>query len=235
MNILMEVTELKKSINGKVILNNMSFKLQEGRLTVLLGPNGSGKTTTLKILSNLMQYNSGEIILNQEIQDNYDNIMQVFDEPILYEELTGMEHIYFNAELYNIKLTKENLDEYLNLFQIEEYICKPINTYSLGMKKKLQLLCTIINNPRILLLDEYISGLDPTNLYSIKKILKNYVRKGNSILLSTHMLDVAETFCDDVLIINNGIVLNDGVTSVEEIKNKYHSLEEYYMKSILIN
>lgn len=232
---LIQVKDLTKKIKEQIILNNISFSLMEGRITVLLGPNGSGKTTTLKILSKLMKYDNGQIILNENIQDEYTDIMLVFDEPILYEELTGIEHIEFNSQLFNINLKKENIEEYLDLFQMKEYIYSPISTYSLGMKKKLQLLCTMINNPKVLLMDEYISGLDPTSLYNIKNILKRYVKKGNSIVLSTHMLDVAERFCDDVLMINNGCVLNNGIASIESIKLKYNSLEEYYMKSILLH
>ena len=115
---------------------------------------------------------------------------------------------------------------------MELFIEKAIYTYSFGTKKKLQLLCTLINNPSILLLDEYISGLDPLSLYNIKCILKDYVSKGNTVLLVTHMLDVAEKFCDDIILLTNGNVVNTNILSVDELRRNYSSLEDFYMKSI---
>lgn len=232
MNYLIEVKKITKKINGKVILKDISFNVKKGTITVLLGPNGSGKTTTLKILSNLIKYDEGELKYHNDIRTNHKDIMIIFDEPILYEELTGIEHIEFISQLYNIKLDKNYINDYLKLFELEESIYKTIGTYSLGMKKKLQLLCTIINKPKVLLMDEYISGLDPSSLYNIKKILRKYVNDGNSVLLSTHMLDVAEKFCDRVILINNGQVLNNGESDIFDIKSKYDSLEDYYMKTI---
>lgn len=232
MNIALEIKNVNKTINEKPILNDISFRLIKGHVTALLGPNGSGKTTLLKILSNLIKYDSGNVLLNCGLKSSTKDIMLVFDEPILYEELTGIEHLNFNIELYNISLTEDEKNYYIKLFQLEKFIENMISTYSLGTKKKLQLLCTIINNPKILLLDEYISGLDPLSLYNIKNILKDYTSKGNTILLATHMLDVAEKFCDDVIMINNGHVVNDAILSIDELKQKYSSLEEFYIKSI---
>lgn len=232
MDVAIELNNINKSINEKRILNNISFKLFNNKITALLGPNGSGKTTTMKILSKLIEYDSGSVIINKELKYNHNNIMLVFDEPILYEELTGSEHLNFNIELFNIKITEEKKNEYINLFKIEEFMDTEIYKYSLGTKKKLQLLCTLINKPKILLLDEYISGLDPLSLYNIKIILRNYAEQGNSILLATHMLEVAEKFCDDAIMINEGMVVNEGVTNIEEIKSKFGSLENFYIKSL---
>jgi len=232
MNIALEVKNITKIINEETILNNISFKLSEGRITALLGPNGSGKTTILKILSKLINYDSGDIVLKNGLNYDRKNIMMVFDEPILYEELTGIEHLNFNIELYNIKITRAEKLKYIALFQLELFIEKAIYTYSFGTKKKLQLLCTLINNPSILLLDEYISGLDPLSLYNIKCILKDYVSKGNTVLLVTHMLDVAEKFCDDIILLTNGNVVNTNILSVDELRRNYSSLEDFYMKSI---
>lgn len=227
-----EIKNLNKSINNKKILNDISFSLNSGSITVLLGPNGSGKTTLLKVLSNLISFDLGEIIFNKSLNLNRKDIMMVFDEPILYEELTGIEHVHFNMDIFKTSLSDDEIDYYINLFQLNDYMLKRISTYSLGTKKKLQLLCTLINNPRILLLDEYISGLDPVTLYQVKNILKEYASKGNTVLLTTHMLDIAEKICDYVILINNGIVHNNGLCDIDNIKNEYNSLEHFYIKSI---
>lgn len=227
-----EIKNLNKSINNKKILNDISFSLNSGSITVLLGPNGSGKTTLLKVLSNLISFDLGEIIFNKSLNLNRKDIMMVFDEPILYEELTGIEHVHFNMDIFKISLSDDEIDYYINLFQLNDYMLKRISTYSLGTKKKLQLLCTLINNPRILLLDEYISGLDPVTLYQVKNILKEYASKGNTVLLTTHMLDIAEKICDYVILIDNGIVHNNVLWDIDNIKNEYNSLEHFYIKSI---
>lgn len=230
--IAVEVKNINKLIDDQKVLNNVSFKLVSGHITALLGPNGSGKTTTLKILSNLINYDSGKIVLNNEIQQDHKNIMIVFDEPILYDELTGLEHLDFIIELNNIEIKETEKMDYIKTFELEQSIKKVIYTYSYGTKKKLQLLCTLINNPKILLLDEYISGLDPLSLYNIKQILKGYVSKGNTVLLATHMLDVAEKFCDDVIMINKGGVVNSDILSIDEVRKKFSSLEAFYINSI---
>lgn len=232
MTTLLEIKNINKTIQNKTILKNLSFKLLKGHITALLGPNGSGKTTTLKILSKLIGYDSGILEFDDSLNHINKKVMLVFDEPILYEELTGIEHLNFNMELYNIKLTETEKKEYMQMFQLEQYMHDEIYTYSLGTRKKLQLLCTLINNPPILLLDEYISGLDPISLYNIKNILKQYALKGNSILLATHMLDVAEKFCDDAIIISNGSIVNNDLLSIHDIKEKYSSLEDYFLKSL---
>lgn len=229
-----EVKNINKTIYGKKILDDISFDLNSGSITVLLGPNGSGKTTLLKTLSNLISIDSGNITFNSKLENNCKETMMVFDEPILYDELTGIEHINFNMDLYNIKLTNSEVGNYIKLFQLEKYINKCIYTYSLGTKKKLQLLCTLINKPKILLLDEYISGLDPITLYNIKNILKSYASEGNTILLTTHMLDIAEKMCDFVILINNGNIYDNDSISIKDIKTKYSTLENYYIKSICL-
>lgn len=225
-NVTMKVNKVNKTIDDKQILNDISFKLYSGKITALLGPNGSGKTTTLKVISNLISADSGEIIANK------DDIMLVFDEPILYEEFTGIEHIKFISDLQCINIQDNDLERYIKNFQLTDFINNLISTYSLGTKKKLQLLCSLLKKPKILLLDEYISGLDPITLYNVKGILKQYAALGNSILLSTHMLDVAEKFCDDIIMIQDGKIIGNKSINIKEIAEKYSSLEEFFIKTI---
>lgn len=226
MNLTMKVDKVNKSIDGKHILKDISFELYNGKITALLGPNGSGKTTTLKVISGLISADSGKIIANK------DDIMLVFDEPILYEELTGIEHIKFIRDLQGINISDNDLEKYIKTFQLTDFINNLICTYSLGTKKKLQLLCSLLKKPKILLLDEYISGLDPITLYNVKEILKHYAALGNSILLSTHMLDVAEKFCDDIIMIQDGRIIGNKPVDMKKIVEKYSSLEEFFIKTV---
>lgn len=191
-----KVAGLKLDINSKPILNNIDFTLEKGKIVVLLGPNGSGKTTLLKALNGLIKIKEGKITDNKKQVDFLNKSILVFDEPVLYEELTGMEHIHFIMELNSCdyKKQKEQISYMIQQFELKPYMNKLIGTYSLGTKKKIQFLCALLCKSDIILMDEYISGLDPQILYSVKKIMREYVKEGHTILLSTHMLDMAENF-----------------------------------------
>lgn len=230
-----KVAGLKLDINSKPILNNIDFTLEKGKIVVLLGPNGSGKTTLLKALNGLIKIKEGQIRDNKKQVDFLNKSILVFDEPVLYEELTGMEHIRFIMELnsYDYKKQKEQISYMIQQFELKPYMNKLIGTYSLGTKKKIQFLCALLCKSDIILMDEYISGLDPQILYSVKKIMREYVKEGHTILLSTHMLDMAEKFCDDVILINEGRVVSNGTESIGNILGQYGSLEKYYITKAL--
>ncbi len=230
-----KVAGLKLDINSKPILNNIDFTLEKGKIVVLLGPNGSGKTTLLKALNGLIKIKEGQITDNKKQVDFLNKSILVFDEPVLYEELTGMEHIRFIMELnsYDYKKQKEQISYMIQQFELKPYMNKLIGTYSLGTKKKIQFLCALLCKSDIILMDEYISGLDPQILYSVKKIMREYVKEGHTILLSTHMLDMAEKFCDDVILINEGRVVSNGTESIDNILGQYGSLEKYYITKAL--
>lgn len=230
-----KVAGLKLDINSKPILNNIDFTLEKGKIVVLLGPNGSGKTTLLKALNGLIKIKEGQITDNKKQVDFLNKSILVFDEPVLYEELTGMEHIRFIMELnsYDYKKQKEQISYMIQQFELKPYMNKLIGTYSLGTKKKIQFLCALLCKSDIILMDEYISGLDPQILYSVKKIMREYVKEGHTILLSTHMLDMAEKFCDDVILINEGRVVSNGTESIGNILGQYGSLEKYYITKVL--
>lgn len=222
---LLEIFNLAVCINENKIINDLNLKIEKGKITVLLGPNGSGKTTTLKVISGLLDYESGKIdskVLKKDIKI-------IFDEPILYNELTGLEHIYFYSDLLNIKIDKQQMKYLINSLDLIPHMNKTIETYSLGMKKKITLLMVLLSNPKIILLDEFISGLDPKSLFIIKKILEEYVKKGNSILLATHMLHAVENFCNNVVMLNNGYIIKDSFLTIDEIKLQYNNLEKYYL------
>lgn len=166
-----KVAGLKLDINSKPILNNIDFTLEKGKIVVLLGPNGSGKTTLLKALNGLIKIKEGKITDNKKQVDFLNKSILVFDEPVLYEELTGMEHIHFIMELNSCdyKKQKEQISYMIQQFELKPYMNKLIGTYSLGTKKKIQFLCALLCKSDIILMDEYISGLDPQILYSVKK------------------------------------------------------------------
>lgn len=224
---LLKIDKLCKSYGKKNVLKDVSFEVEEGQMVALLGVNGAGKTTLFRCLSRLALIDSGSIQVDSNKIKRKQDILYVFDEPVLYETLTGEEQLRFVLDINDIKLEKKEIDELIEKFQITSFRNKKIEEYSLGMKKKVQLMCAIAIKPKILLLDEYVSGLDPISLKQVENILKEYVAAGNTVILSTHILDIAERLCEYVLFMQDGIV-GDTIMDINVVKNKYDSLEEYY-------
>jgi len=230
MSNILEICNLNKKIDDKVILSDLSLAIQKGKIVGFLGPNGSGKTTTLKIIAGLLNYDSGDI---KFCDKNFSTtkkgeIIFIPDNPLVYEELTGYEYLNFIKDLFNINYKKEELDYLISSLDFKESIYKEIRSYSLGMKKKVALIGVLLIRPKLLLLDEYISGIDPINLFSIKKILRKFVESGNSIFISTHQLEIAERFCDTIISINNGKILDSSI-DMEKILSENSSLENYFI------
>ena len=224
---LLKIDKLCKSYGKKNVLKDVSFEVEEGQMVALLGVNGAGKTTLFRCLSRLALIDSGSIQVDSNKIKRKQDILYVFDEPVLYETLTGEEQLRFVLDINDIKLEKKEMEELIEKFQITSFRNKKIEEYSLGMKKKVQLMCAIAIKPKILLLDEYVSGLDPISLKQVENILKEYVAAGNTVILSTHILDIAERLCEYVLFMQDGIV-GDTIMDINVVKNKYDSLEEYY-------
>ncbi|MCQ6277574.1 ABC transporter ATP-binding protein [Bacillus sp. V3B] len=231
---ILKFIEVTKTVEQKKILNNISFEIPKGKIIAFLGQNGAGKTTTLKIASGLLTFDNGKVLLNDTpISMSKKDVIFIPDFPFLYEELTGYEYIQFVLDLFNLKLPKDEMTNLIIKYDLEKEIGKKINNLSLGNKKKLSLLTSLLNNPKLLLLDEFISGIDPINMKKIKLILKEFVDKGNSILLSTHQLEVAQGFCDSIIVINEGEILRKDI-DVSSILEKNNNLEDYFMITLAL-
>lgn len=224
---------IKKIYNDITVVNIKELSLNENCIYGLIGPNGAGKTTTIRMLVGLLKPSEGTIKINNE--DNFLNIElksilgYVPDMPNLYEYLTGREYIEFICSLYNIN-PEEEIEYYLDLFEISDKADMLISSYSKGMKQKISIISTLIHKPEILILDEPFTGLDPVIIKKFKDYLKEYVKKDkNIVIFSTHDLDVASNLCTDIVVIKNGNILYK-----DSIENSIFesSLEEKFMKII---
>jgi ABC-2 type transport system ATP-binding protein len=229
---ILQLKNICKSYNKKQILKNISFSVFPGDILAYLGRNGSGKTTTFNMISGLTSLDSGKIMFNKKHLTKDINLQFLFDEPVLYKELTIEEHLKFVCEINHYSCDHNEIQELIQVFEMGEYKNIRISDYSLGIKKKTQLMCSLILKPKILLMDEYISGLDPISLAAIREILVEYAKKGNAIILSTHMLDAAERFCNRAVIIDHGRIIAKE-ENLSLIKDKYNSLEEYFIATTL--
>lgn len=220
---MIEIKNLTITYGSTLVLSNVNVALEEGKIYGLLGPNGSGKTSLLKILLTICKPYNGEVLVNgEDLFKNKNKIKRqigfVTDQFLLFDKLNAYEYLEFFGALYGMKIDdtfKKRSDYLLDLLNLKSKAGYLIETYSFGMKKKLSFISAIIHNPRIILLDEPLAGVDIESAYVIKSVLKYFAEKGAVILLATHILEVVQSLCDDVIILNKGEVAASG--SVNDI------------------
>lgn len=219
----LEVHNLVKKFDNKIVLNNVSFRFEQGKIYGLIGRNGVGKTTFFNCLSDRLRYDSGEINLiesGHKISYELKDIGFIFTEPQLPEFLTGSEFIKFfmdiNKDKNNNILSVDKYFEIIDFKKEDQY--KLIKHYSHGMKNKLQLLTLFILNSPIFLLDEPLTSFDVIIVSEIKNLLKK-VKQNHIIIFSTHILQLAQDLCDEIIILKNGIL--------EKIDNEMFKSKEF--------
>ncbi|MDO4534530.1 MAG: ABC transporter ATP-binding protein [Clostridium perfringens] len=227
--------------NSKAI-DNINLEIQDGKVIGLIGHNGAGKTTTIKMLVGIYEPSEGEILINGEsmIKNPIDVKKQIGfvpDNGLLNDNFTGNEHLNFIADIYEI--SKENRIERIKdlskRFEMDNFLNNKIKTYSKGMKQKLVVIASLIHNPKVWILDEPLNGLDPQSAYLLKDFISEYARKGNIVIFSTHVLEVAEKLCDELVILKKSKLMFNG--TLEELKNEYstdNDLEKIFLNSINI-
>ena len=201
------IKNLTKSYGEKVVLQDIDFTFEEGKIYGLIGRNGAGKTTFFNCLNEDVEIDKGEVILNDDYGQNKlktDDIGYVISTPTVPEFLTGKEFLSFFLEINKDKLEKpKTIEEYFDLVKInEEDQNKLLKEYSHGMKNKMQMLINFIAHPKVLLLDEPLTSLDVVVQEEMKQLLKN-MKKGHILIFSTHILELALDLCDEIVILNN--------------------------------
>lgn len=218
-------------------VKDLSIELKEGEVFGFLGPNGAGKSTTIKCIVGILPFDKGKISINSiDITKNpikaKKMIGYVPDNHACYERLTGREYVNHIANLYNVstKDREERVDKYLKIFKLEHAFDNQIKSYSHGMKQKICVIAALVHNPKIWILDEPLTGLDPQSAYQLKLAMKKHAEEGNTVCFSSHILDVVENLCDRICIINHGEL--QGVHDLKELKKKKISLEKLFMKTV---
>jgi len=215
-------------------VDDLCLEIDSGKVFGFLGPNGAGKTTTIKMMTGILNPDSGKIWLeNVELEKDPMTAKRMFgfvpDTFEMFERLTGMEYLQFLADLYLVgdAERKAHMEKYLELFELKNAIQQQIRSYSHGMKQKLQIIGSLIHQPRIWILDEPMVGLDPASMHALKQEMRAYCESGKTVFFSTHVLDVAERLCDEIGIIRQGkliakgepetLMKNDSVTTLEDL------------------
>ena len=208
-----------------------------GEIFGFLGPNGAGKSTIIKSIVGIQPITDGQIRVC-----GYDAMRQpveakrqlgfVPDHYELYENLTGREYINYIADLYRVSAEErtERIDRYVALFHLEGSFDNPMKTYSHGMKQKIAIMAALVHNPKIWILDEPLTGLDPDSIFQVKECMKQHAKEGNIVFFSSHIIDVVERICDRIAIIRKGEILT--CRTMKEIEESGIGLENFYMKTI---
>lgn len=221
MNIL-EVKNLTKKIGKKEILKDVSFNIKEGDILGFIGPNGSGKTTTIKCILGLQKLTAGSITINgYDINKDFIKAIEkvgcLVESPDVYMYLSGYENLLLQARFYKT-IEEETLTRVIKLVGLEDRIHDKVSKYSLGMRERLGIAISLLNFPNLLILDEPTNGLDPEGIKDLRDLLKDLAKQGVGILISSHNLSELESFCNRVCIISSGKIIKD--TSISKIKEK---------------
>jgi ABC-2 type transport system ATP-binding protein len=236
-----EIRDLTKEYDGYYAVNGLTISVPQGCFFGFLGPNGAGKTTTIRMLMGLAQPTSGEIqVLGLPLPEKSYEVRKeiglVPDDTLLFDHLTGAEYLQFVARMYGLprKVATERAAELLALFELNERDRKLIGEYSKGMRKRVAMAAALIHRPKLFLMDEPFEGVDAVGARLMKKILLEQVRRGATIFLTSHVLEVVERLCDQLAIINRGKIVIQGTlaelrTQAAEAEG---SLEEIFVRVV---
>lgn len=218
---LLECQNLYKSFGKKQILKDVSFEIDEGDILAFIGPNGSGKTTTIKLILGLQSIDKGKVTINgfdvkKDFVKSIEKVGAIVESPDTYMYLTGWQNLKLTANLYK-DVSDEKIKEIVKLVDLEGRINDKVSKYSLGMRQRLGIARALINEPNVLILDEPTNGLDPEGIKDLRNLLKKLAKEGLGILISSHNLAELESFCNKVLIIDNGTIIE--TSEVKEFKN----------------
>ncbi len=214
---MIEIINLTKRYGKTHAVNELSLTVPDGELFGFIGPNGAGKTTTIRMIGGLLAPTSGQVIIDgvdiaKDPVGVKRNIGLIPDRPFLYEKLTGIEFLQFTADLFELNQTdfESKSKEWLNLFGLWDRANELIEAYSHGMKQRLIMSAALLHDPRLLIVDEPMVGLDPRGIKMVRNLFRQLSETGVTVFMSTHTLSLAEEICDRIGIINNGKLIATG-------------------------
>ena len=232
---VIEFVNLCKSYNGKKIIDNISFNVEEGDVFGFLGPNGSGKTTTIRMLVNLIYPNEGTIKINgYDLKSDFykaiEKVGAIVETPRFYPYMSGRKNLQLMANLIN-NMPKGRVDEVLEIVGLSSRAKDKVKTYSLGMKQRLGIANALLNNPMLVILDEPTNGLDPQGMKEIRDLVCELASKKNiTFFISTHLLHEVEQICNKVAILHHGKIVSQG--RVDDLLNVNYEVVEICTSSV---
>ena len=234
---MIEIKNIIKSYDGnKNAIEDVSIDILPGEILGFIGPNGAGKTTTMKILTGLLSPDSGSVVLNGfDIVKDPTNAKKEFgfvaDDPNAFLKLKGIEYLNFMADMYEVSSIdrEQRILEFSNVLSIEGALNQKISSYSHGMRQKIMVIASLLHNPKLLILDEPLTGLDPQSSRVLKNLMRQRADEGKSVIFSTHVLEIAEKLCDQIAIIDGGKILYKGTLKNLQSLHPDLSLEDIFL------
>ena len=231
---MLKIEHLTKTYGGKKAVDDLNLHIKPGEIYGFIGHNGAGKTTTLKAVVGILQFDSGEILIDGKSVrtaplDCKRDIAYIPDNPDLYDYMTGIKYLNFIADIFKVSAAdrQTRIQKYADLFELTADLAQPIAAYSHGMKQKLAIIAAWLHQPKLIIMDEPFVGLDPKASHLLKGMMREICDAGGAIFFSTHVLEVAEKLCDKVAIIKGGELVRSG--TMEEVKGD-DSLEEVFLE-----
>ena len=231
---MLKIEHLTKTYGSKKAVDDLSLHIAPGEICAFIGHNGAGKTTAIKSVCGILQFDAGEIFVNGvSIRENplaaKAQLAYIPDNPDLYEFMTGIAYLNFVADIFGVDTAArdERIHRFADMLGLTGDLAQPISAYSHGMKQKLAIIGAFIHAPRLIVMDEPFVGLDPKAAHLLKELMREMCREGCAIFFSTHVLDVAEKLCDKVAIIKGGKLMRAG--AMDEIKGDA-SLEAVFLE-----
>lgn len=231
-----KIRNISKTIGRKKILDNISFDIYENEIVGLVGKNGAGKSTLLKIMTGLYSYDEGEIYYyNYNLKTDYEKAMSIvgtlIENPDMYGNLSGKKNLELFKSMFK-GIDEGTIEEIVRIVEMEKYLGKKFKTYSLGMKERLGIASSLINKPKILILDEPTNGLDREGVKNIMKMLKDL--KDTTIIISSHMLSDIEELCNKIIFINDGKIDSVKIKQNDNKKNIIFEVDDFSKARLII-
>ncbi len=231
---MLTIEHLTKTFGDKIAVDDLSLRILPGEIYGFIGHNGAGKSTTLKSVAGIQQFDRGEILIHGvSMRTDPLRCKQIMayipDNPDLYEFMTGIQYLNFIADVFGIgpEVRQDRIRDYTGRFHLTDDLAEPIAAYSHGMKQKLAIVSAWLHDPKLILMDEPFVGLDPTASHLLKEMMRELCDAGGAIFFSTHVLEVAEKLCDKVAIIRQGKLIRSG--TMEEVTGD-DTLEEAFLE-----
>lgn len=228
---MIQIDNVTKTYNNSVrAVDRLNLTVNNGEIVGFIGPNGAGKTTTIKMLTGILKPDSGSVIINgynmsTEPLKAKQAIGYIADSPDMFLRLKGIEFMNLISDIYKVPsdVRKERIKTFAFRFDLTDVLDEPMQNYSHGMRQKMMVAAALVHDPAVWILDEPLTGLDPKSAFALKTMMREHADAGNSVLFSTHVLEVAEKLCDKVIIINQGRTLFYG--TLDELTARYPDMD----------
>jgi len=229
---MLRINNLTKVFPNHRGIFDLNLKIEKGQIFGYLGRNGSGKTTTLKLITGLLHPDKGEILFeDKSIEENFEEVMRnigcMFESPLHYNGFSAYDNMLFVARFFP-DVPKSRIEEVLELVGLSKNKKEKVGTFSLGMRQRLAFAEAMYNNPKLMILDEPLNGLDIQGMLEIRELIKKLAHDGTTFLISSHLSAEVEKTCTHIGIIQDGQIID--TNTVEQILKLYPSVEDYYLK-----